>query len=38
LDDLGIDSSDMSQSLEYCNEQAMELLATFPIQGRKSSE
>lgn len=38
LDDLGIESSDMSQSLEYCNEQAMELLATFPIQGRKSSE
>jgi HD-like signal output (HDOD) protein len=38
LDDLGIDLSDMNQSLEYCNEKAMELLATFPIQGGKRSE
>jgi hypothetical protein len=33
LDELDISLSDMNQSLEHCNEQAMELLATFPIQG-----
>ncbi|QFU24161.1 HDOD domain-containing protein [Shewanella eurypsychrophilus] len=36
LDDLGISLDELNQSLEYCNLQAMELLATFPIQGRTS--
>ena len=35
LDDLGISLDEINQSLEYCNLQAMELLATFPIQGWK---
>ncbi|AQS37865.1 putative signal transduction protein [Shewanella psychrophila] len=35
LDDLAISLDEINQSLEYCNLQAMELLSTFPIQGRK---
>ncbi|WP_394147284.1 HDOD domain-containing protein [Shewanella atlantica] len=35
LDDMGISLDELNESLQYCNLQAMELLATFPIQGRK---
>ncbi len=34
LDELDISFEEINESLEYCNLQAMELLATFPIQGR----
>ncbi len=32
LDDLDISGEDLKESLAYCNQQAMELLAAFPIQ------
>lgn len=35
LDDLGISLDEINESLEYCNLQGIQLLATFPIQGRK---
>lgn len=35
LDDLGIGLDEVNESLEYCNLQGIQLLATFPIQGSR---